>query len=89
MAIMPHQSTGTVYPIVTEAAPVAVDWAPFPPAVAQLTCRIQRAVWLELIPPSQPVTSASTTMCPGALATVTLGTVLQPALVVTCRIGGV
>ena len=70
----------------TEAAPVAVDSAPFPPPVASFTPRIsERSGWL--MPPLQPATSASTTMWPGALATVTLGDALEPALVVTWRIG--
>ena len=87
MPIIPHQSGGTVYPIVTEAAPAAVACAPLPPAVAQFASRIQRAVWLELIPPSQPVTMASTTMFPGALVTVTFGDELPPKFVAILRTG--
>jgi hypothetical protein len=84
---MPHQSDGTVYPIVTEAAPAAVDWAPLPPAVSQFACRSQRTVWAEVMSPSQPVTSASTTRSPAALGTVTLGAVPVPYFVTIFRTG--
>src|SRR6266852_4496582 len=85
--IMPHESDGTVYPIVTELAPAAVDCAPLPPAEAQFTCLSQRRVLPEVMLPSQPVTSASTTMSPDVLVTVTVGDAPTPKLVAIFRTG--
>jgi hypothetical protein len=76
-----------VYPIVTDAAPAAVDCAPLPPPVEQFCCFSHRSVWVEDIVPVQPVTMASTTMSPGTLVTVTRGDVLLPALVAMLRTG--
>ena len=42
---------------------------------------------MDVIVPVQPVAMASTTMFPGALATVTRGVVLLPVLVVMFRTG--
>src|ERR1043166_6356881 len=87
MPSMPHQSKGAGYPLTAEAAPGAVDWAPLPPPVSQLLCRSQRRVWLDVMLPLQPATSASTTRSPGALVTATLGTAPLPAFVAILRTG--